>query len=583
MSAINWLEWGSEAFRQAQEGDKPILLAIGATWCHWCHVMDNTTYSDPQVAELINREFIPVRVDTDRRPDVNDRYNMGGWPTTCFLTPDGDIVAGATYIPPENMLNALQQVKHHFEHNREAVVMQAREIKERSHLQRSTAQDTTATLTNRIVEDVTDLVLASYDFTFGGFGTGQKFPAPDALELMLDRYYHTRRPAFIDVVKKTLEAQRGGGMYDQEAGGFYRYSTTRDWTIPHFEKMLEDHAGHLRTYAQAFGLTGHQWYLDVIHHAMGYLEGTLRDPQRGVFYGSQDADEEYYSLPMAERRKHTQPYVDRTIYTDWNARISSALLQIYAATRDEKYLTHALQCLDWLLTNARQPDGPMFHYHDGRQHLPGLLQDQSAVLLAVLDAYEATGDSRFLTTGLELAGYCISSHWDSAEGGFFDVSPDHESLGRLEEPQKLMSLNSLISRAFIKLHLLTDQEEYHRYAEGALQPFTGAYRQWGHLASSYGLAVDALLTEAAVAIIIGPRDDQRTRSLANSALWSFNPHKAVQMLDPSLDHARIDQLGFGVKPEPTAYVCVGQACLAPTNDPEQLSELLTRHIALTPA
>src|SRR5579875_3527969 len=211
---IAWRPWEAATFAQAQAEDKPILLAISAVWCHWCHVMDETSYSDPEVIETINERFIPIRVDNDRRPDVNARYNMGGWPTTAILTPEGDPITGGTYIPPSQLKRTLDQV---------------------------------AELYKTHKAEIAD----GFDPEYGGFGYEPKFPQTDALELLLLEYRRSRALGSPDerlynMLAKTALGMARGGMYDHVEGGFFRYSTTRDWSVPHFEKMAEDHGGLLR-------------------------------------------------------------------------------------------------------------------------------------------------------------------------------------------------------------------------------------------------------------------------------------------------------------------------------------------------
>src|SRR5579884_2397842 len=236
---IHWREWDDSAFAHAREQDKPILLAISAVWCHWCHVMDETSYSDPSIIEVINERYVPVRVDNDRRPDVNARYNQGGWPSTAFLTPDGSLLAGATYLPPEQMRSALEQVAQFYKTNREQIAQRAQQLRE-SRADRAAACEE---LRDEIVAYAMQTLAEAYDEEFGGFGDAPKFPMIDALEFLLQEFRATGDQRAYTMVAKTLLAMSSAGMYDHVEGGFFRYSTTRDWSVPHFEKMTEDHAG----------------------------------------------------------------------------------------------------------------------------------------------------------------------------------------------------------------------------------------------------------------------------------------------------------------------------------------------------
>ncbi len=226
---VSWLEWNKEAFRKAKELDKPILLDISAVWCHWCHVMDETTYSDSEVARLIEEKFVAVRVDRDQRPDIDKRYNMGGWPTTVFLSDAGDILMGGTYIPPQQMVGLLEQVSGIYEHNRGN--MKSRILELQQDLKEPRVREV---LDNSVFQSAVDgltLEIASrFDSVHGGFGDSPKFPHSDALRLLLLQNYLQGHDGALTIVKQTLSAMGNGGIYDKVEGGFFRYSTTKDWS-----------------------------------------------------------------------------------------------------------------------------------------------------------------------------------------------------------------------------------------------------------------------------------------------------------------------------------------------------------------
>ena len=237
---INWLEWSDESFAEAQRGDKPILLDIGAVWCHWCHRMDADTYAEPQIASFINENFIPIRVDNDRRPDINARYNMGGWPTTAFLTPEGEIITGATYIPPTQMPSVMSQVMQAYRGNKAALLQQTAEIAHKREEASRARPRPDARISWGIVTQIVGSLARAYDPIYGGFGAEPKFPQAEAYDLLLTEYANggQRDQRLTDMVVKSLTAMGTGGMYDHVEDGWFRYSTTRDWSIPHFEKML---------------------------------------------------------------------------------------------------------------------------------------------------------------------------------------------------------------------------------------------------------------------------------------------------------------------------------------------------------
>src|SRR5713226_2431397 len=286
---IRWRGWSEGAFAEAGKLDRPILLSISAVWCHWCHVMDETTYSNSGVIDLINREYVPIRVDNDVRPDINQRYNMGGWPTTAFLTPSGDILTGATYLPADQMADALARVAGYYRTNQPEIANRVLEGRKRAG---SGVARSAGTLADGIVDEVVEAVKNAYDPEYGGFGSAPKFPQTDAILLLLEQAQLDADPELRAMATHTLEMMATGGTYDPVEGGFFRYSTTQDWSVPHFEKMLEDHAGLVN----ALALAGLQEALDT---TTGYLDRVLRDPVTGLYAGSQDADERRPTPPMS--------------------------------------------------------------------------------------------------------------------------------------------------------------------------------------------------------------------------------------------------------------------------------------------
>src|SRR2546422_2637208 len=260
--------WSPEAFDAAREPGRPILLSISAVWCHWCHVMDETTYSHPSVIDIINREFVPVRVDNDVRPDINQRYNMGGWPTTAFLTASGDILTGGTYLPPDQMASSLIRVADYYRANQTDIASRVLEARKRaaSGVARSVGE-----LEPGLVDTILDAVKSAYDPEYGGFGNAPKFPQVDAILLLLEQSVLRSDDQLRRMAVHTLEQMTGGGTYDHVEEGFFRYSTTQDWSVPHFEKMLEDHAGLVQALALA-GMT------DALDKTTAYLDTVLRDP-----------------------------------------------------------------------------------------------------------------------------------------------------------------------------------------------------------------------------------------------------------------------------------------------------------------
>ncbi|GBD10293.1 Cellobiose 2-epimerase [Candidatus Thermoflexus japonica] len=589
---VQWREWGEEAFREAREQDKPILLSISATWCHWCHVMDRGipgdpihtgTYSDPQIAEIINTYFVPIRVDTDRRPDINARYNMGGWPTTVFLTPDGEILTGATYIPPMQMRQVLLQVLQYYRSNRSEIQRRAQEIARRRQEASRPVARPGAQLSWTIPMHLIGLIARAYDPVYGGFGEAPKFPHPEACLLLLVEYTRggRRDERLAEMVHRTLHGMADGGMYDHVEGGWFRYSTTRDWSLPHFEKMLEDHARLIPLYLYAAEVLEDDGLRQAALKALEYVQRTLYDPERSVFWGSQDADEEYYALSRRERAMRPPPAVDRTVYVNWNAQMALAWMIAGDLLQDPAWTERALQVLDTVWTLAfDEGAGALYHYVDekgeraDRKGVPPLLGDQVQFGRAALAAFQRTGERRFLERALRLRTYLESALADSEGGGFFDRPEDPRAIGALRIRQKPLEENAAAAEFYLTLYDLTGDHQAREIAERTLLAFEQEYVKYDFTAAPYGLAVYRAITEPVRIHVIGPKEAPETRRLLQAA-WRGDPfHRVVVPMDPRQDAPAIQAQGFPLDEWPAAYVCVGTRCLPPARTPEELAERL---------
>ena len=394
---INWREWGRGAFAEAEREEKLLLLSISAVWCHWCHVMDETTYSDPEVIRLINENFIPVRVDNDRRPEINRRYNQGGWPSTVFLEPHGNVLAGATYIPPENMRQVIDRFIGLWRDKRTEISGKIEEAMKEAIRSPATgtAGETGSRLHRNIREDVWRAVVRAQDREHGGLGDAPKFPMFDVMELALDVYLDRHNPSALAWLLLTADNMLGGGTYDREEGGLFRDSTTRDWSVPHFEKMLADNARMARMLLRLWLLNGKQLYAGRAAHILDYVDRTLGDG-KGGFYGSQDADEHYYVLDLAARAGQDVPFVDHTVYVDSEALAVEAFLEageILGRARYRELGRAGLQLPTDLLSDVT---GMPHYLEDGAAHGQGLLEDQATTLSALLKGFQLTADRAVL-------------------------------------------------------------------------------------------------------------------------------------------------------------------------------------------
>jgi uncharacterized protein YyaL (SSP411 family) len=568
---IAWRAWGDDAFQEARSADKPVLLAISAVWCHWCHVMDETSYSDAAVISGINERYIPIRVDNDERPDVNRRYNMGGWPTTAFLTPDGEILNGATYIPPDAMRHYVAEVADIWRDKRADLEPRLREMEEhdaRAHESRP------GELEPGIVGAIAALIRGQYDPEYGGFGREPKFPQPKLLRFLLDEYRRTMGDDVATMLHKTLAAMASGGMYDPLEGGFFRYSTTREWGIPHYEKMLEDNAELLLIYSEAhrtFPSAGHD---RIVRDVMRWMNAVLWRDDVKAFSGSQDADEHYYTLDAAGRAAHGAPFVDRRVYAGWNALAASAYLAAANALGDAAAHERAVAVMRSL--GSRMWDGTALAHVEGGDGpaLRGLLADYGAAIGAVLDEYESGEHPGALPAAGDMAGAMRRTLEDPHAGGFWD-SPEGAAPGRLAMREKPIEDGAGAIDALLRLAALTGDDEWRESAVRALRGFVGEYRQWGQFAAAFGSAVARALDEPRVAVVVGPADDQTAKALWQVAMRSDDPAGVRQWLVPGRDDQRIADRGYPAD-HIAAYVCIGTVCSAPISDPAGLASELAR-------
>jgi uncharacterized protein YyaL (SSP411 family) len=321
---IQWHEWGEEAFASAQRENKPMLLDIGAVWCHWCHVMDRESYDDPEVAAIVNEHFIAVKVDRDERPDIDSRYQaavsavsgQGGWPLTAFLTPEGKPFYGGTYFPPNDgygrpsFKRVLTSIASAYKEKHGDVVEQAKMV-ESAIAQAESFAGRSGRVSAAIIAAIQTSGFSMFDAQHGGFGHAPKFPHPAVLDLLIERYARTAAGASVlrtaesgrphmdpapgdaqlrNVIVTTLEHMANGGVYDQLAGGFHRYSVDERWVVPHFEKMCYDNSELLKNYVHAYQATGSEFFAEVARDIIRWMDEWLSDRARGGFYASQDAD-----------------------------------------------------------------------------------------------------------------------------------------------------------------------------------------------------------------------------------------------------------------------------------------------------
>ncbi|HEV3027180.1 MAG TPA: DUF255 domain-containing protein [Planctomycetota bacterium] len=486
---VRWFDWSDEAFTKAQAEDKPVVMDLTAPWSHGCKVMNRETYGDAEVVSLLNRDYIPIRVDCDRRPDINDRFNLGGWPTTAFLTPNGELLGGATYVARDQMKQLLVQLKHGYAANKSRIAEEIARRDEKIREALQPQQTGVAQLTMEVFRKTLRGIVATHDSMYGGFGKAPKFPLVPSLRVVLQAYYETQGPDFGQVLSKTLDSMANRGMYGQEQGGFFHYSTNDQWTMPRFEKMGEDNAGLIRLYLDASVVMEHEPYLAKALHAIEWVKRWLLDPGRGVFFGSQAADDDYYAAVAKEREKREPPSVDRTVFIPVSTLMAGTFLRAAEVTGEEALAATALQGLDWILNHGVR-DGAVAHYHDGHPRLFVLARDPIALGSALLDAFEHSGEKRYLDAAETITEDVLRRFWSESEQGIVDRAVDAIDRGDLGRQRKNIGENAVAAENFARLWRITGAERHRRCAEKILLSYPDFEDSFGHPTAEYALAAD---------------------------------------------------------------------------------------------
>lgn len=499
---IRWRTWGSAAFEEAQNQRKPIFLLISSLWCQWCHIMDETTLSEPGIISIINADYIPIRVDSDLRPDVNQRYNQNGWPSVVLMTPEGEILWGGVYVPPKQMLYYLGHVRRYYSEHQHEISEQVQELQDRRFTRKLSQTLPRMGLRSLLLEERTALaqlpseagiVLRDlYDADYGGFciHPHMKFPHPEALELLLMLARQPGQFDALDMVNYSLEQMYEGGLWDNEDGGFFRYSAASDWSMPHTEKMLDENAAMLRLIlltAQASDLR--QWH-DLAYQLVRYINANLWQPRLGVFSGSQSADEEYYEPGGYSRAARQAPPVDTTIYTAWNAHMISAYLLGSQIRNDTAMATMAVQALDWLCEHMVHREGSMCHYFlNGRAELPGQLADQVWMTRALLDAYDLHGRKVYLETAIALMHFACEELLDEQNGLFYDCPDNPEADGRLSLREQPLIENAVAAECLLRMAAYSKRTHLRDTGLLVLYGCLEKYRRTGIQGATYACVV----------------------------------------------------------------------------------------------
>jgi hypothetical protein len=566
---ITWYDWGEDTFELADALELPLMLYITAPWCEPCHLMEQTTFADPDVVEAINDAFIPILLDADKRPDVDSRYSRGGWPTTAFLSADGEVVESHNFLTSEEMMPVLRRIKARFE-GEEAPT--APTIAARPGISLGEAEEqpeAVGELEPELAKEIAGVVASGFDRDHGGFGGAPKFHHADVLEFALAMAHRTGDETLLEVVHKSLAAMAQGGIYDSVGGGFFRYATKADWSAPHYEKIAGDQAQLARLYLQAYQAFGLQSYLDTAKGILGYVDDVLWDRERGYFYSSQEADPEYYALDAQGRTGRQAPYVDKTVYSERNAAVASAYMLASAVLNEPRYADLAVRAMEFIWQNSYREGLGMYRYYDNQPHVPGLLADQVSVAQAWLDAYEHFGREVYLQRAETLTRFADNALRD-VDGRYFDTVAAPEAVGRLRNREKPFCENVAAAEVHLRLYRLTGREKHRKLAQKTLEALLPYRANVGIEAARFALVVDRFLRRPLLITVVGENEDRARAELLRAARRAYAANKTVQAVDPVWEPERLERLGYPAEPAPAAYVCLGRLCARPTADPEEL-------------
>jgi uncharacterized protein len=614
---VDWYEWGDEAFARARADDKPLLVSVGYSSCHWCHVMAHESFESPTTAALMNDLFVNVKVDREERPDV-DAVTMeatvgmtgsGGWPTTVFMTPDAKAFYAGTYFPPEprhgipSFPELLRAIADTWRERRDDIEQQAARI---DGALRSTASSEASTepLTSSLLAEAERGIASTFERAFGGFGRAPKFPAASTLEFLLRR----EDEESLAMVTATLDGMAAGGFYDVVGGGFHRYSVDDRWLVPHFEKMLYDNAVLVSAYLHAWVVTGRVRYREVVEETLGYMLRELALPD-GAFASAHDADTDgvegltytwtpeeaaAVGLPnelldefehgrfvvrgelepelrlavLAQRDTRRQPFRDDKALASWNGLALAALAEAGYRLEREDWLDAARRLGAFLLGPLSAEDGRLLRsIRDGRTSGFGFLDDYANVAHGLLELHVATGELRWLLEARRLALRAVELFADDEHGGFFLSPADGDArVPRTKDLQDtpIPSGSSMLAYVLLRLARIWGDDELERHAVSVFRIAEPALRRAPGFFAWLLCGLDLWLSPPRELAVVGDVEAPVSRA----ALTPFQP-RTVVAVGPSEEVPLLAGKG-PVQGQPAVYVCERFACRAPITEPEEV-------------
>ena len=649
---VDWYPWGAEAFNKALELDRPIFLSIGYSTCHWCHVMEEESFEDEEVAKLLNENFISIKVDREERPEIDHLYmtvcqamtGRGGWPLTIIMTPNKDPFFAGTYFPKRGrrgrpgMMELLPSVSQAWEKERDDLVLSANQINK--YLIDSNKKELGDQLEESILVDTYSQFVNLYDDKHGGFGDKPKFPSPHNLIYLLRYHNMTGDKTSLLMVEKTLKNMRLGGIFDHIGFGFHRYSTDKEWLLPHFEKMLYDQAMLALAYTEAFQITNDSFYQKVVEEILFYVQRDMTD-KRGGFYSAEDADSEgeeglfylwtvdelkkklssadaeliietfnielsgnyidetlgkktlknilYLNNPKANnkinqilndlytvREKRIHPLKDDKILTDWNGLMIAAFAKAGDVFNSDDYIKQAENSAQFILKNLTDKNGRLLkRYRNGKSGIDSHLDDYAFFIWGLLELYEATFNTIYLSEAIKLSEIMVSEFWDTENGAFFLGSNNSEELivrAKTGYDGAIPSGNSVAAMNFIKLNRITGETKWVEISDKIFMTFS---KEINNTPTAFSYMLNAFLFESnepKEVVVVGSGKDPETKLAIKKIKSIYIPSKVIIFKDTDDKSNKLTPLAKwtmtqeSIDDKTTFYVCRDFACKIPTID-----------------
>jgi len=563
-AAVTWHPWGDAAFAQAKRENKPVFLSIGYSTCHWCHVMERESFSDPEIAKLMDEAFVSIKVDREERPDIDAVYitvtrtltGDAGWPNNVILTPEGKPFFAGSYIPKEKFRALIPRVSKMWAEQREQVASTAAMVTASLNASATAvsspdAHPDLAPLLTRGYEQLA----ARFDRENGGFLPEPKFPSAHHLMFLLRYWRRSGEPRALEMVETTLAAMRAGAIRDAKGFGFHRYTSDAKWAEPHYEKMLYDQAMLAMVYLEAYQATKKEVYARTAREIFTYVLGDLTLPN-GAFAAAQDADEAYYTAP--DRSKLKPPARDEKVLADWNGLMIAALANGSVVLDEPKYAAAATRAAEAVTPRRRK-----------------FLDDHAFLVWGLLNLYEATFDERWLQSAIELEDETLRLFRDDA-GRFYITPRDAEAL--LVRPREvgdgsIPSGNSVQLLNLIRLGRITTAPKYDQAANAVLRTAFDDISLAPSASPQLLSGIDFLLGPS-LEIVLAGKD---VRPMQRAVFAPFAPNKIV--LHATSKIAAIAPFTEAQKPlrgKPTAYVCTNYLCRLPVTEVGKVGELMGR-------